>query len=62
MVRPKRIPGNVLHIVFDTGEQPTVCDHCGSTRMKNIGLVAPKCQDCGKFSISHMTPRVVPNA
>jgi hypothetical protein len=51
----------ILHIKFDVGEEPTVCDHCGSENMERIGLVAPRCGDCNKFSISHMTPRVVQN-
>jgi hypothetical protein len=37
------------------GEQPTVCEHCGSTRLVSIGLVAPKCEDCGRFTLTHLT-------
>jgi hypothetical protein len=50
---------DIITVVFDTGPMPEKCDHCCSENMVNVGLVAPKCNDCGRFSLSHMTPREV---
>jgi hypothetical protein len=38
----------------NVGEHPTTCDHCGGPT-EEIGLVAPKCTVCGKFSLSHIS-------
>ena len=46
-----------ITIEFEVGEHPKVCDHCGSTDLEEVGLVAPKCKDCGKFSVSHLQPK-----
>ena len=35
------------------GPTPDRCDHCGG-EVENIGLVAPKCKVCGRFSLSHI--------
>lgn len=36
------------------GEHPTSCDRCGG-EVEEIGLVAPKCRSCGRFSLSHIS-------
>lgn len=43
-----------IEVKIDVGEHPTICDHCGADDMLEIGLVAPKCGTCGRFSLSHM--------
>jgi hypothetical protein len=50
---------NIQHIKLAVGNHPMECDHCGSNNMIEIGLVAPKCEDCGRFSLSHMSIDVV---
>lgn len=39
----------------DVATPPSVCDHCGADALYSIGLVAPKCAECGQFSMSHIT-------
>ena len=47
-------PNNkVIQARAKVGEHPTTCDHCGG-RTEEIGLVAPKCTKCGRFSLSHL--------
>lgn len=45
---------DAIHVQDKVGETPAQCDHCGGP-VKEIGLVAPKCTKCGRFSISHIT-------
>jgi hypothetical protein len=43
-----------IEIGSTVGEMPAECDHCGG-ETESIGLVAPKCVDCGRFSLSHIS-------
>jgi hypothetical protein len=43
-----------IEVKGNVGEHPTTCDHCGG-EVEEIGLVAPKCLDCGRFSLSHIS-------
>jgi hypothetical protein len=43
-----------LEVRGSVGAQPVVCDHCGGPT-ESIGLVAPICTVCEKFSLSHIS-------
>ena len=44
---------NAIEFKSTVDEMPTECDHCGG-KTESIGLVAPKCTECGQFSLSHI--------